>query len=225
MTITCRLNGKSTENARIRGIIEAAPGCTGEGTYDILRTKSGGYRVFKVVGDRAMDASLKDIPGGVEMTKRELLDEAVEDGNGDFWLAVENLIKAGWTLGDFEDAEISSVFVEGFDNPVEENLESLKGLLRVQAANIAGATWMETVLTECDEPDEWLGLNYQELLQAAANANHPAFPSFESGEELDAAYQGAWDQLGSSRRLHAEDKVYQEDLEKRKEGWKDYDGK
>ena len=71
MTITCRLNGKSTENARIRGIIKAAPGFTGEGTYDLLRTKSGGYRVFKVVGDRAMDASLKDIPGGVEMTRRD----------------------------------------------------------------------------------------------------------------------------------------------------------
>jgi hypothetical protein len=172
-----------------------------------------------------MDASLKDIPGGVEMTKRELLDEAVEDGNGDFWLAVENLIKAGWTLGDFEDAEISSVFVEGFDNPVEENLESLKGLLRVQAANIAGATWMETVITECDEPGEWLRLNYHELLQAAANANRPAFPAFETAEESDAAYDAAWGQLESTRRLHAEDKVYQEDLEKRKDGWKDYDGK
>ena len=137
--------------------------------------------MFKVVGDRAMDASLKDIPGGVEMTKRELLDEAVE--------------------------------------------ENLKELLRVQAAESAGATWMETIITECDDPDEWLVMDYQEFLQAAANANHPAFPSFESGEELDAAYQGAWDQLGSSRRLHAEDKVYQEDLEKRKEGWKDYDGK
>ncbi len=163
MTITCRLNGKSTENARIRGIIKAAPGFTGEGTYDLLRTKSGGYRVFKVVGDRAMDASLKDIPE-----------------------------------------------------------ESLKGLLRVQAAELAGATWMETVLTECENPEEWLGLNYQEFLQAAANATRPAFPDFESGEELDVAYQGAWDQLEFSRRLHAEDKVYQEDLEKRKmEGLQD----
>jgi len=163
MTITCRLNGKSTENARIRGIIEAAPGCNREGTYDILRTKSGGYRVFKVVGDRAMDASLKDIPG-----------------------------------------------------------ESLKGMLRVQAAELAGATWMESVLTECDEPDEWLVMDYQEFLQAAANANRPAFPAFETTAETDAAYQGAWGQLESTRRLHAEDKVYQEDLEKRKmEGWKD----
>lgn len=104
-------------------------------------------------------------------------------------------------------------------------LNGKKELLRVQAAESAGATWMETIITECDDPDEWLVMDYQEFLQAAANANHPAFPSFESGEELDAAYQGAWDQLGSSRRLHAEDKVYQEDLEKRKEGWKDYDGK
>jgi hypothetical protein len=103
--------------------------------------------------------------------------------------------------------------------------ESLKGLLGVQAAELAGETWMESVLTECDEPDEWLVMDYQEFLQAVANANRPAFPDFESGEELDAAYQGAWDQLEFARRLHAEDKVYQEDLEKRKDGWKDYDGK
>lgn len=89
-------------------------------------------------------------------------------------------------------------------------------------AQAAGATWMETVLTECENPDEWLGLNYQEFMQAAANANRPAFPAFESGEELDAAYQGAWDQLEFSRKLFAEDAIYQEDLEKRKmEGWKD----
>lgn len=158
-----RIDGRSTTSKYAVDIIEAAPGYTGEGTYDVLRTKSGGYRVFKVVGDRAMDASLKDIPG-----------------------------------------------------------ESLKGMLRVQAAELAGAIWMEIVLIECENPDEWLGLNYQEFMQAAANANRPAFPAFETTAETDAAYQGAWDQLEFSRRLHTEDKVYQEDLEKRKmEGWKD----
>ena len=90
--------------------------------------------------------------------------------------------------------------------------ESLNGMLRVQAAELAGATRMETILTECDEPDEWLGMNYQEFLQAAANANRHAFPDFESGEELDAAYHGAWGQLEFGRKLHAEDKIYQEDL-------------
>jgi hypothetical protein len=162
-----RIDGRSTTSKYAVDIIEAAPGFTGEGTYDLLRTKSGGYRVYKVVGDMAMDASLKDIPE-----------------------------------------------------------ESLKGLLGVQAAELAGATWMESVLTECDEPDEWLVMDYQEFLQAAANANRPAFPSFETTAETDAAYQGAWGQLESTRRLHAADKVYHEDLEKRKlEGWKDYDGK
>ncbi len=68
------------------------------------------------------------------------------------------------------------------------------GPVELEAANTAGATWMETVLTECENPEEWLGLSYPEFLQAAANANRPAFPAFESGEELDAAYQGAWDQ-------------------------------
>ncbi len=87
---------------------------------------------------------------------------------------------------------------------------------RLETAGTAGATWMEIVLTECDEPDEWLGLNYQEFLQAAANAIHPAFPAFSTTEETDAAYQGAWGQLESSRRLHAQDAIYQEDLNRRK---------
>ncbi len=60
---TFRLNGKRTQSTRIRGIIEAAPGYTGAGTYDILKTEDGGYRVYKIVGDKAMDASLKDLPG------------------------------------------------------------------------------------------------------------------------------------------------------------------
>ena len=91
-------------------------------------------------------------------------------------------------------------------------------------AQAAGATWVEIILTECDEPDEWLGLNYPEFMQAAANAIHPAFPTFSTTEETDAAYHGAWGQLEFSRKLFAEDAIYQEDLEKRKkEGW--YDGK
>ena len=73
------------------------------------------------------------------------------------------------------------------------------GPVEIDAAELAGETWMEAVLTECDEPDEWLVMDYQEFLQAAANANRPAFPSFESGEELDAAYDAAWDQLASAK--------------------------
>ena len=97
-------------------------------------------------------------------------------------------------------------------------------------AQAAGATWMEIILTECENPEEWLGMNYQEFLQAAADVIHPAFPTFSTTEETDAAYHGAWGQLESSRRLHAEDAIYQEDLNRRKyphstEGWKEYDGR
>jgi hypothetical protein len=59
---TFRLNGKRTQSPRIRGIIEAAPGYTGAGTYDILETEDGGYRVYKIIGGKAMDASLEDLP-------------------------------------------------------------------------------------------------------------------------------------------------------------------
>lgn len=59
---TFKLNGKRTQSPRIKALIEAAPGYTGAGTYDILETEDGGYRVYKIVGDKAMDASLKDLP-------------------------------------------------------------------------------------------------------------------------------------------------------------------
>ncbi len=123
---------------------------------------------------------------------------------------------------ELERAGIRSVF---FKKSKEEKMMTKRELLKIQDANTAGATWMETVL-ECDEPDEWLGLSYQEFLQAAANAIHPAFPAFSTTEETDAAYHGAWAQLEFSRKLFAQDAIYQEDLNRRKtEGWGEYDGK
>ena len=97
-------------------------------------------------------------------------------------------------------------------------------------AQAAGATWMEIILTESENPEEWLGMNYQEFLQAAADVTRPAFPAFETTEETDAAYHGAWGQLVISRDLFAQDAIYQEDLNRRKyphstEGWKEYDGR
>ena len=61
---TFRVHGKRTQSPRIKALIEAAPGYTGAGTYDILQTVEGGYRVYKIIGGKAMDASLKDLPAG-----------------------------------------------------------------------------------------------------------------------------------------------------------------
>ena len=159
------------------------------------------------------------------MTRKEIFADRLEV-SGDFWRVVQDLVNEGWNLGDLEDAGVVQDLYGFTDSTFEENLEFLKGLLRVRAANTAGAAWMERALTECDGPEEWSGVNYQDFLQALANANSPAFPTFDTPEETDAAYDGAWDQLGFGMKLHAQDKVYQEGLEKRKtEGWKDYDGK
>lgn len=56
-----RIDGRSTTSKYAVDIIKAAPGYTSGGTYDILKAKSGGYRVYKIVGDKAWDASLADI--------------------------------------------------------------------------------------------------------------------------------------------------------------------
>ncbi len=58
---TFRINGKISNSEEIKRIIEEAPGYNGEGTYDILKTKGGGYRVYKIMGEKAMDASLNDL--------------------------------------------------------------------------------------------------------------------------------------------------------------------
>jgi len=98
-------------------------------------------------------------------------------------------------------------------------------MTRKEQRKEAGSEWMNFVLENTDDPEEWYSLDYQEFLQAAANVNHPPFPAFETAEETDAAYEAAWDELQRCKQLDVQDKIYQEDLEKRKEGWKDYDGK
>ena len=125
---------------------------------------------------------------------------------------------------ELERAGIRSVF---FKKSKEEKMMTKRELFtKIQDANTAGATWMETILVESENPEEWLGMNYQEFMQAAANVTRPAFPAFSTTEETDAAYHGAWGQLEISRELFAQDAIYQEDLNRRKtEGWKEYDGR
>jgi hypothetical protein len=89
-------------------------------------------------------------------------------------------------------------------------------LLKIQDANTAGAAWMKDVLILSENSEEWLELNFQEFLQIVADVDRPAFPTFETTAETDAAYRGAWGQLEFSRKLYAEDAIYQEDLNRRK---------
>jgi hypothetical protein len=64
------------------------------------------------------------------MTRKEQLQHMEEKFQGDFWAAVEFLItEEAWGLSEFEEADIVDIFNESFDNPVEENMECLKGLL------------------------------------------------------------------------------------------------
>ena len=142
---------------------------------------------------------------------REALNNAVEQFNGDFWKAVESLIAQGWRMNDFRHAGIEEIFNESFDNPVEENMQYLSGMM---PGKEAGSEWMNYVLVNTDTPEEWYRLDYQEFLQAAANANRPPFPAFDTSEESDAAYGAAWGELQRCKQLDIQDKIYQEQLEK-----------
>ena len=129
---------------------------------------------------------------------RKALNNAVEQFNGDFWKAVESLIAQGWRMNNFHNAGIEEIFNESFDNPVAENMDYLAGLVRKRGA---GIDWMEYVLENTDDSEEWYNLDYQEFLQAAANANRPPFPAFDTSEESDAAYKAAWDTLQWFKQL------------------------
>ena len=142
---------------------------------------------------------------------REALNNAVEQFNGDFWKAVESLVAQGWRLNDFRHAGIEEIFNESFNNPVAENMVYLAGLM---PGKEAGSAWMNYVLVNTDDPEEWYRLDYQEFLQAAANANRPPFPAFSTSEESDAAYDAAWDELQRCKQLDIQDKIYQEQLKK-----------
>ena len=60
---------------------------------------------------------------------RDTLDSTVGQFNGDFWRAVESLIAQGWRMNDFRHAGIEEIFSESFDNPVEENMQYLSGMM------------------------------------------------------------------------------------------------
>ena len=142
---------------------------------------------------------------------RKALNNAVEQFNGDFWKAVESLIDQGWRMNDFHNAGIKEIFNESFDNPVAENMDYLAGMMPGKGA---GSAWMNYVLVNTDEPEEWYNLEYREFLQAAANANRPPFPAFDTSEESATAYDAAWDELQRCKQLDIQDKIYQEQLEK-----------
>lgn len=60
---------------------------------------------------------------------RKALNNAVEQFNGDFWRAVESLIAQGWRMNNFHNAGIEEIFNESFNNPVDENMQYLFGLM------------------------------------------------------------------------------------------------
>ena len=60
---------------------------------------------------------------------RKALNNAVEQFNGDFCRAVESLIAQGWRMNNFHNAGIEEIFNESFNNPVDENMQYLSGLM------------------------------------------------------------------------------------------------
>ena len=75
---------------------------------------------------------------------------------------------------------------------LENRLEELKE--KIESAAEAGDDWMLEAITD-GSIGEWKSINRADFNQALANANAPAFPTFNTTEELDAAYDAAWNRL------------------------------
>jgi len=58
-----KVNGNTMDGRRIAHIIRNQPGYSCEGEYQVTRTINGGYRLYKAVSGRWMDASLADCIG------------------------------------------------------------------------------------------------------------------------------------------------------------------
>lgn len=98
--------------------------------------------------------------------------------------------------------EIGSVFVnDAFESIPDCDLEdhaavvnaALDEALLANAAE-AGDDWMLEVIAD-ESIGEWKNLNRPDFDQALSNANAPCFPTFDTPEEYDAAYDAAWNRL------------------------------
>lgn len=61
--MTTTINGNQIDGRKVSGIIRQQPGYSVGGNYRTAKTKTGGYRLYKLVSGQWMDASLDDHPG------------------------------------------------------------------------------------------------------------------------------------------------------------------
>ena len=57
-----KINGTEIDGRKVPQVIRKQPGYSGEGSYQVAEAKTGGYRLYKWVSGKWMDASLSDIP-------------------------------------------------------------------------------------------------------------------------------------------------------------------
>ena len=112
------------------------------------------------------------------MTRKEMLTKMTEEKNGDFWYAVETLIKQGWDRSDFEDAGIVDVF-QNLDNTVEENWE-----------------YLEEILNELPKLVTKKTMTLQEKLEKELDKktinHHPAFATYRGASAVVWDEETAW---------------------------------
>ena len=121
-------------------------------------------------------------------TDREIFD-GILDLDGDVWHVVELVRDLGWSIGRFEASQIGDEFFR-------ENREYIRGVFagNCDDAMQAGVNFVDSCRNEDGKLDE--AVTYPEFLQILVNANAPAWPTFVTKAEDEAATTAAWEYWG-----------------------------
>ena len=132
-----------------------------------------------------LNQARKYVEGNADKTDREIIDGLTE-WDGDIWNAVALVRNMGWSIDRFETAVIG-------DEIFRENREYIRGVFAGDCddAMQAGVNFVDSCRNEDGQLDE--NVTYPEFLQILVNANAPAWPTFATQLEDEAATNAAWE--------------------------------
>ena len=132
-----------------------------------------------------LNQARKYVEGNADKTDREIIDGLTE-WDGDIWNAVALVRNMGWSIDRFETAVIGDEFFR-------ENREYIRGVFTGDCddAMQAGVNFVDVCRNEDGQLDE--NVTYPEFLQILVNANSPAWPTFATKAEDEAATTAAWE--------------------------------
>lgn len=150
--------------------------------YWMIHGGNGGEQLGTWQAESAEDA-LEMLAKGAGYASKEESDRVLAESGGHVYPEeVEEITKEEYD-------GIEKLLASGIATQREALIE-----FRKELAAEASDDWMLEVIAD-GSIGEWETLNRPDFDQALSNANAPCFPTFDTTEELDAAYDAAWNRL------------------------------